>query len=172
VSDKKVSEEETTRTSERNRNNDQSRDEAKRRGRQDERKLSIRKITDQTPLPPKRFESKKEKEEEIKEVTKEDVYFENRAIEEGFHAPPQQANKQTYKEKGENRRDSKEGVLKSMTVPTFDSAPAVSLKDALAKAMREHEEGKIITSRDKTTDDEQPTHKEVPEETLRKLLED
>jgi hypothetical protein len=45
-----------------------------------ERTLPVRKITDQTPLPPRRFEPKRE--EVKKEPTKQDVYFENRKIEE------------------------------------------------------------------------------------------
>ncbi len=136
----------------------------------EERQLRIRKITDETPLPPKRFDSKREKSEEVKETTKDTVYFDNRTIEEEFHKPPHGVDKQMFKEKrGDRKEHSQDQILKSIEVPTFDDKPAVSLKDALAKALHEHKEEKqnseeIIVK--------QNTPKEVSEETLRKLLED
>ncbi len=97
-----------------------------------ERDLRIRKITDTTPLPPRRFEPKKE--EEQKEPIKQDVYSGTRNIEEVFHQPPQPSRPQYQPE----RSKSREPILKSMSVPTFDEKPPLSLKDALAKALSEH----------------------------------
>jgi hypothetical protein len=133
--------------------------------RRDERQLHIRKITDQTPLPPRRFEPKREEPVILKEVTKESVYSENRAIEEAFHKAPLADNKTVYEEK----KTQQESPLKSMSVPTFDDKPAISLKEALAKAMSEHDSEKI--KEEKIIEDEK-VRKEVSEDVLRKLLED
>ncbi len=168
----------------------------------EERRLPIRKITDQTPLPPRHFESKRE--EVKKEVTKYDVYFDNRKIEEEFHKPPhvRQVSKKPYQDDGSFERNRRDGSpLKSISVPTFDNKPALSLKDALAKAMSEHttETAPIVetfpkkdtilnvetvhkeASKTKNEEDgsdsynkkiELKIRKEIDEEVLRKLLED
>jgi hypothetical protein len=53
----------------------------------DERVLKIRKITDQTPLPPRRVEQKKDEGGQRK-ITKDTIYSDNRTIEEQFHSAP------------------------------------------------------------------------------------
>jgi hypothetical protein len=152
--------------SERGQGGDQ-REKREQGGQREERQLHIRKITDQTPLPPRRIEPKKDGGD--KPVTKEDIYFESRAIEEEFHKPPQGTTSQpSY----EDRRPKKETPLKAMSVPTFDDKPALSLKDALAKAMSEHEGEKKREEKKILEVKEESTRKEVSEEVLRKLLED
>lgn len=138
-----------------------------------ERTLNIRKITDETPLPPKRFEPKKEaiKNEDTEE---EDVYFKNRQIEETFHRPPVAKNQSTFAE----RKQRQETPLKKMVVPTFDEKPAMSLKEALAKAMNEHgqqteaPQEKVSKNIPSENNERDMIQKEVSEEILRKLLEE
>ena len=141
----------------------------------DERNLRVRKITDQTPLPPRRIEPRRD-DSTKKEATRQDVYFENRSIEEEFHKPPQATNKKPLYEE---RRPKQESPLESMSVPTFDDKPAISLKDALAKAMNERKEREYreeaIREKEGNTqqkDEEEKVRKEVAEDVLRKLLED
>ncbi len=159
-----------------------------------ERDLRIRKITDQTPLPPRKIETKIE--EPKREPTKQEVYQDTRKIEEAFHKPPK-----AHKTENQGERTVKqESPLKNISVPTFDNKNAVSLKDALAKAMSEHnreitkvDEGvkevqevpapvyvppkKSIATYDDDTKKyneaiELKIRKEIDEEVLRKLLED
>ncbi len=158
-----------------------------------ERTLPVRKITDQTPLPPRRIEPKRE--EVKKEPTKQDVYFENRKIEEEFHKPPQSSHsrKPEHTSVAYDRNQQESSPLKNISTPTFDDKPALSLKDALAKAMSEHKKEvevqpqvqKPVTQEPrlhKRYDDEGDNEynkrielkirKEIDEEVLRKLLED
>jgi hypothetical protein len=161
-----------------------------------ERTLPVRKITDQTPLPPRRVEQKHE--EPKKESTREDVYFDNRKIEEEFHKPPQaHTTKKSYPENPhQEKRNRETSPLKSISTPSFDDKPARSLKDALEQAMNEHKNEStrtsvvgqpedVVTSRagesstKKRYDDDESVHarelkvrKEIDEEVLRKLLED
>jgi hypothetical protein len=157
-----------------------------------ERDLRVRKITDTTPLPPRRVEPRKV-EEVKKEVTKQDIYIDNRKIEENFHKPPQATYPTAHKSYQDDRPRRPESPLKNITVPTFDDKPAVSLKDALAKAMNEHKEEQIpivhqeaenkareSLRRDTLTEEQRryaeerelKVRKEIDEEVLRKLLED
>jgi hypothetical protein len=134
----------------------------------EERKLQIRKITDETPLPPRRFEPKKE---EPKKESIDDSYNKSRQIEESFHQPPQVKAKQFFEEH-KQRQDS---PLKKMDVPNFDDRPAMSLKEALAKAMTENTRDKKQDEHEVDTkeySDKEIMQKEVSEEILRKLLED
>ena len=148
--------------------------EEKRQGEREVRKLQIRKITDQTPLPPKRYEARKEEPQQTQEEKESEVYSQNRQIEEEFHKPPQGTHKPLFEE----RRRREEAPLKKMDVPTFDDRPATSLKDALAKALSEHEDEKRKTEEQETLpvqdiqEDTYNTRKEVSEDVLRKLLED
>lgn len=164
-----------------------------------ERTLPVRKITDQTPLPPKRIEPKKD--EPNKEATKHDVYFDNRKIEEEFHKPPQATKKPYHEDRRDDRNERQTSPLKNISVATFDDKPALSLKDALAKAMNEHktEADKVIktpheeikTPTPEAAKPERPKQqyldehedsynkkielkirKEIDEEVLKKLLED
>ena len=157
----------------------------------DERFLKVRKITDQTPLPPRRTEYKKE-DPVSKKSTKDVAYFEHRKIEEQFHRPPQTTSggmseerkqRQEYRQEQEQRQES---PLKNISVPTFDDKPALSLKDALAKAMNEHKQGVEEASKEKVdivhlpvsikpkrdNEDERGRKKEVSEDILRELLEE
>lgn len=158
------------------------------------RDLRVRKITNDTPLPPRRVEVRKE-EAPKKEVTKDDVYAGNRSIEEKFHQPPTGEERPRHN----TRQQNYETPLKNITVPTFDDKPALSLKDALAKAMTEHEQshkkdefesahslpvpevkkepymGALVKDepqQSKTIEKELKVRKEVDEDVLRGLLED
>jgi hypothetical protein len=158
------------------------------------RDLRVRKITDTTPLPPRAIAPRRE-EEPKKEFTKQESYVENRKIEEQFHRPPQAQKKQYQPE-----TPRYESPLKNISTPTFDDKPALSLKDALAKAMNEHKsettqltdkrvaqaeesqtkrisEGRMINRRDDEDEGynkkiELKIRKEIDEEILRKLIED
>ena len=160
-----------------------------------ERDLQVRKITDQTPLPPRRIEPRKE-EEPQKEKVMQKAYSETRKIEEAFHKPPrtQTEGKNSYHEEKPRRQES---PLKNITVPTFDDKPALSLKDALAKAMSDNTSSNVqkeeavkeavnreafsskkpIQTYDEDTKKyneaiELKVRKEIDEEVLLKLLED
>ena len=135
----------------------------------EQRDLKVRKITNDTPLPPRRVEPRRE-EYVKKETTREGVYFDNRKIEEQFHKPPQAPQKQTDRYSApyqDDRPPKDESPLKAMSVPTFDDKPAMSLKDALAKAMHDH--GGEQQEREER---ELKVRKEVDEDVLRKLIED
>lgn len=106
-----------------------------------ERELTVRKITDTTPLPPRRFEPKKE--EERKDSLKQIVYSDNRKIEEVFHQPPQPLHNARPKYQPEKNKNS-EPILRNISVPVFDEKPALSLKDALAKALSEHNKDNVV----------------------------
>jgi len=154
-----------------------------------QRDLTIRKITDQTPLPPKRFDERKAEGEE-KNKARDEVYFDNRTLEEQFHKPPTQnyPNKERRDvPRYEERKPKTESPLKNISVPTFDDKPALSLKDALAKAMSEHkketEDMSLYeqTRAPKKIPYEEDSHqevkelkvkKEVDEDILRKLIEE
>jgi hypothetical protein len=137
----------------------------------EERVLKIRKITDDTPLPPKKIEPKKE------EIGRDDVYHKNRSVEEVFHTPPAKQKEEPFVQKREKQK-----TLQTISVPKFDDKPAVSLKDALKKAMEDAQEERDTSSHDAKEDDSSqavsvedalpPRKKEVPEDVLRKLLED
>lgn len=146
---------------------------------QGERKLAVRKIANDTPLPPRYVDTKKEQGARPKETTKEDVYEENRKIEERFHKPPLAQQEKRYEEK----KLKNENNLKGISVPTFDDKPALSLKDALAKALNDHEGEKTkmdplteeksrIVEENKYIEEKEKSPKEIPEDVLRKLLED
>lgn len=146
------------------------------------RELTIRKITDKTPLPPRKIEPRG------RDVAQEkpSSYEAARTLEESFHRPPEV--KQTPKPQGE-RRPFKEEPLKSISVPKFDDKPAVSLKDALAKALSEHTQAETVPHIEKpepkrdyrnehieTTQEKEErelrVRKEVDEAVLRKLIEE
>ena len=116
----------------------------------------MRKITDQTPLPPRTFQPKREGQ---RSEPQKDPYFESRKIEETFHQPPQTGTRQEPFRRQE-RSASQSAPLQKITAPNFDEKPAVSLKDALVKAMTEH------------TEQEEKKKKEIAEDVLRKLIED
>ena len=101
----------------------------------------MRKITDTTPLPPRRFEPKKQ--EERKDSLKQIVYSDNRKIEEVFHQPPQPLHNARPKYQPEKNKNS-EPILRNISVPVFDEKPALSLKDALAKALSEHNKDNVV----------------------------
>lgn len=132
----------------------------------DRRDLSVRKITNDTPLPPRRVEPRRD-ESFRKEATKESVYVDNRKIEEQFHKPPQTATPATDKYHPEEKNITEESQLKNISVPIFDDKPAMSLKDALSKAMSVHSD-----ERKETEERELKVRKEVDEDVLRKLIED
>ena len=113
-----------------------------------------------------------------------------------------QASKKPYQDERAHERSNRDtSPLKSISVPTFDDKPALSLKDALAKAMREHttetapltetfpkkdatpkveaSSQETSTKRQREDGDESynkkielKIRKEIDEEVLRKLLED
>ena len=135
----------------------------------EQRDLRVRKITNDTPLPPRRVEPRRE-EPDRREAARDGVYSDNRKIEEQFHKPPHVVQKQTdrYTAPYQDERESKEeSPLKGMSVPVFDDKPAMSLKDALAKAMHDHGGEKL-----EREERELKVRKEVDEDVLRKLIED
>jgi hypothetical protein len=161
-----------------------------------ERTLQVRKITDKTPLPPKRIEQRRE--EKTRVQTKDDLYSANRSIEEEFHKPPKhhQEEKSPIAHVETMTQTENQSPLKHISVPTFDDRQPLSLKDALQKAMNDFKSesgAKEIrdqasslhtnqTRRDgRFSDDEDEgraksielkVKKEVDEDVLRKLLED
>jgi hypothetical protein len=161
-----------------------------------ERNLHVRKITDQTPLPPRRVDPQRG-EDQRKDKVMQKAYTETRKIEEAFHKAPLAKGdiKSAYQEEKPRREES---PLKNISVPTFDDKPALSLKDALAKAMQEHSSSntqkqdefeKVVPLHETSSlkrgtqtyeEDtkkyneaiELKVRKEIDEEVLRKLLED
>ena len=147
----------------------------------DERLLKVRKITDQTPLPPRRAD-RKEGAMVDRRSAKDTAYFENRKLEEQFHKPPEISGRPTH----DSRKEKQESPLKNIVTLTFDDKPALSLKDALAKAIHDHqtelsEEKKekpelielpVSTKPKRDNEDERGRRKEVSEDILRELLED
>lgn len=117
-----------------------------------EKVIKVRKIRDDTPLPP-RVLHRKEKGEEL------NVYERGRAVEEAFHRPPRTEQQPRRSDQKENRDPRRESAPKMIDAPLFEEKKAVSLKDALAKAMSEHQE-------------EEKKRKEVEESVLRKLIEE
>jgi energy-coupling factor transporter ATP-binding protein EcfA2 len=135
----------------------------------EQRDLKIRKITNETPLPPRRIEPRRD-DNRKRDSVRDDAYTKIRTIEEEFHKPPLVAHKQADAFSPlphEKNRNSDEPLLKSMSVPTFDDKPAMSLKDALAKAMNEHHH-----EENKREERELKVRKEVDEDVLKKLLEE
>jgi hypothetical protein len=132
----------------------------------EERHLKIRKITDQTPLPPKRYESKRDDADRQRVPSKDDLYSKNRIIEEEFHKPPY-----TKKDRFEEEKPKQESPLTHVSTPHFDDKKPTSLKDALVKAMNEHHDD-LEKKKEAQTQVEEKIQKEVSEEVLRKLLED
>jgi len=135
----------------------------------EQRDLKIRKITNETPLPPRRIEPRRD-DNRKRDSVRDDAYTKIRTIEEEFHKPPLVTHKQadTFGPlPNEKNRNSDEPLLKSISVPTFDDKPAMSLKDALAKAMNEHH-----YEENKREERELKVRKEVDEDVLKKLLEE
>lgn len=146
--------------------------EPRRNNQPQERNLQVRKITDKTPLPPRIIEPKRDTGLK-KEFTKHDAYVHNRVIEEEFHKPPQsQSSKKAVFE--ERRSAPRESQLASISVPTFDNKPGLSLKEALQKAMNEHKEKAPDTDTTESTKNSRDlkVRKEVDEDVLRQLIED
>lgn len=123
-----------------------------------QKNLQVRKITDQTPLPPRTFQPRREDPRDQKDYSQKDPYFENRKIEETFHQPPVKRQPEPFRR--QERNTAEPAPLQKIVTPNFDEKPAVSLKDALAKAMTEHKE------------QEEKKKKEIAEDVLRKLIED
>lgn len=118
-----------------------------------EKIIKVRKIRDDTPLPPRPL-PKKEEERDL------GSYEKSRNIEEAFHRPPKTDSQRQRRGGERGQRDPRrENVPKVIDAPMFDEKPANSLKDALAKAMSEHQE-------------EEKKRKEVEEDVLRKLIEE
>jgi hypothetical protein len=114
-----------------------------------ERQVKVREIKNDTPLPQKRFDNDKKSQSQRKEQS---------------HNRDRESNK-------DERRDQRKNVDQVVERPHFDAAPAVSLKDALAKAMQEADIEQKKKEDTKSTKDDTPP-KEISEDLLRKLLED
>jgi energy-coupling factor transporter ATP-binding protein EcfA2 len=118
-----------------------------------EKVIKVRKIRDDTPLPPRALPRREEQRDT-------DSYEKSRSIEEAFHRPPKSESQRTRRGgERDNREPRRESSPKIIDTPLFDEKPANSLKDALAKAMSEHQE-------------EEKKRKEVEEDVLRKLIEE
>jgi hypothetical protein len=113
------------------------------RGNNNARTLQVRKITDSTPLPPKRFEKRNNDPVQHKDTS----YMQAREVEEAFHKPPQHAKKQNTFE-NQYTKPAKQQPLEKISVPLFDEKPANSLKDALAKAMKDRADEKLTPCAD------------------------
>lgn len=124
------------------------------RKKQEEKVIRVRKIRNDTPLPPKTSHRK-----EVPSPVSS--YDENREIEEAFHRPPKES------PRSHKKTENKEKVLKKIDAPLFDEKPALSLKDALQKAMLEHGKEQAVEKEKRGQ-----VKKEVDEDILRKLLEE
>ncbi|MEN9880963.1 MAG: hypothetical protein RLZZ308_146 [Candidatus Parcubacteria bacterium] len=133
-----------------------------------EKVLKVRKITNQTPLPP-RVHSERNKENNTR-----DAYVSSRAIEESFHKAPTKDERQKDTSLS-TKKQNRESQLPAVDVPHFDNAPPMSLKDALKKAMEEHEHAKGVDDKKIPQEHHSPQLQkrgEVSEDVLRKLLTD
>ncbi len=115
-----------------------------------EKIIKVRKIRDDTPLPPRSIPRRDPERDSSS-------YEKSRTIEEAFHRPPKSDNQR--RAKNTDREPRRDNPPKIIDTPLFDERPANSLKDALAKAMSEHQE-------------EEKKRKEVEEDILRKLIEE
>lgn len=127
----------------------------KEKNREEAATVKVRAIKDDTPLP-KQYEKRDDR-----PARRDDRNTERR---------------QSERRSEERRRDEKrEERPRVQEDATFDEKPAMSLKDALAKAMKEHEAPKastenIIERREETI--EQQKKREVDEKILRELISD
>jgi tRNA isopentenyl-2-thiomethyl-A-37 hydroxylase MiaE len=140
-----------------------------------EKVVKVRKITDATPLPPKSFPREKRD-----TAQPSDAYAVSRSVEEAFHKPPVREDKKPHFSVN-TKKDSPQPVLEKMSVPREEAFQGTSLKDALKKAMEEHEqetrkERSLFTEEKVVTPTQEPTtsveKKEVSEDVLRQLLQD
>jgi tRNA isopentenyl-2-thiomethyl-A-37 hydroxylase MiaE len=140
-----------------------------------EKVVKVRKITDATPLPPKPFH--KEKRENAQSV---DTYAVNRSVEEAFHTPPLREDKKQHFSTS-TKKEPPQPVLEKMSVPREEAFQGTSLKEALKRAMEEHEQEthkeRSAPKEEQKTEPKQDTatsvhKKEVSEDVLRKLLQD
>ncbi len=130
-----------------------------------EKIVRVRKIRDDTPLPPRPLPKREEREMAHGER--------GRSVEEAFHRPPSAGEK--GRQKSSSYRENRPEPAKIIDAPLFDNKPALSLKDALAKAMNEHSEEKVRETKETVTQEkavEEKKRKEVEEGVLRKLLEE
>jgi hypothetical protein len=158
-----------------------------------ERDLRVRKITDNTPLPPKRFEGRRDQEQAVKEV-KDKTYSNTRNIEEEFHKPPAVKDSFDTSHQQKNHKKNDTTQLERISVPPpYGEKPASSLKEALDKALNEYKDALHETKEQNENDQllhqkqeeldrqdekkkeearELKIRKEIDEDTLRALLDD
>lgn len=133
---------------------------------QAEKIVKVRKIRDDTPLPPRSMPRRAE----VATASNE----RGREVEEAFHRPPRSGER--GRQRSSDSRDRRHEPAKVIDTPLFDEKPALSLKDALAKAMSEHTQEKERNVTDpsvtQTNASEEKRKREVEEEVLRKLLEE
>jgi hypothetical protein len=128
--------------------------------------LKVRKIRDDTPLPPKVFPKKDTQDRAY------DTYDRVRSVEESFHTPPTKKEERHHKERQYNKDEKK---VSKIDVPLFDSKPAISLKDALTKAMDDFKGEEVSKAKVNDESTNGGNHaskqiKEVDKEVLYKLL--
>lgn len=130
-----------------------------------EKIVRVRKIRDDTPLPPRSMPRRTDQATASGDGA--------RAVEEAFHRPPRSSER--GRQRNPDSRDRRVEPAKTIDTPLFDEKPALSLKDALAKAMSEHTEEKSREPKEAVVREsavEEKKRKEVEEEVLRKLLEE
>ncbi len=130
-----------------------------------EKIVRVRKIRDDTPLPPRTMPRRVDQ-----TIVSSDG---GRAVEEAFHRPPRSGER--GRQRNPDSRDRRVEQVKAIDTPLFDEKPALSLKDALAKAMSEHTEEKSREVKEVPVQEssvEEKRKREVEEEVLRKLLEE
>jgi energy-coupling factor transporter ATP-binding protein EcfA2 len=145
-----------------------------------EKEIIVREIRNDTPLPNKivpRVETKN-KEHDVQYKREERQVNNERLPDTSRHEKRSENRSESKGGRVDNRIDKRRTVVdqagKNIDVVQFDNAPALSLKDALAKALKEAEDLKkdvsTIVSNEGPPD--KKSKQEVSEDVLRKLLED
>ena len=137
---------------------------------EEEKQVQVREIKKDTPLPPRREEPRRE------ESRREDSRRDEPRRDQG----KSQGERRNEGRRSEERRneDRSRSVAVPETPQTFDDKPAMSLKDALALAMKEKQTDTKVVQEEKIMNDpvykdistETKGTKEIPEDILRKLI--
>jgi energy-coupling factor transporter ATP-binding protein EcfA2 len=132
----------------------------------EEKEVRVREIRDDTPLPPKLHNSQ--------EQIKKEAHREPSRPREEFKRPARDISQDPRRSRSaEGPRypeRSMEPRREDATPPHFDEKPAVSLKEALAKALAEEKATK--SAEEQKAKEDARIQKEVSEEVLRKLVEE
>ena len=144
-----------------------------------ESRLKVREIRHDAPLP-RQSESRPYRQEERRtyQDDKRTHQDERRSREDDRRAPSERRHGERRDERhGDNRQptvQTPQSVIPT-PAPQFDDKPAMSLKDALAKAMQEKEQPRVESQESRENSDSIPPtqqKREVSEEVLRKLIQE